>query len=243
MIKLFRHIRQKLLSENKFSKYLIYAIGEIILVVIGILIALQVNNWNERRKGSQFENNLLTELRKSIKEDITQLNNVMDRNRSYIASAETVLNSIEEELVINDSISHHLDRAFTVWKLNIKTSAYYNLKEYGMQYIKKDETRKSIISGYDGMAKYVDLMYERYDLFLYNVVEPKLANQFQFKAFDENEYHLFPINNDSNTDQHILKYLLRKSMRLQNQIIGAEARLLKLFNKLDEDLQIEILNH
>lgn len=50
MIKFFRRIRQSLLSENKFSKYLLYAIGEIILVVIGILIALQINNWNENRK-------------------------------------------------------------------------------------------------------------------------------------------------------------------------------------------------
>jgi len=46
MIKFFRKIRQRLLTENKFSKYLIYAIGEIILVVIGIIIALQGNNWN-----------------------------------------------------------------------------------------------------------------------------------------------------------------------------------------------------
>ena len=50
MIKFFRRIRQRLLSENRFSKYLIYAIGEIILVVIGILIAIQVSNWNDRRK-------------------------------------------------------------------------------------------------------------------------------------------------------------------------------------------------
>jgi hypothetical protein len=50
MIKFFRKIRQRLLTENKFSKYLIYAIGEIILVVIGILIALQVNNLNEQSK-------------------------------------------------------------------------------------------------------------------------------------------------------------------------------------------------
>ena len=50
MIKFFRHIRQRLLSENRFSRYLIYAIGEIILVVIGILIAIQVSNWNDRRK-------------------------------------------------------------------------------------------------------------------------------------------------------------------------------------------------
>jgi hypothetical protein len=45
VVKFFRRIRQKLVAENKFSRYLIYAIGEIILVVIGILIALQVNNW------------------------------------------------------------------------------------------------------------------------------------------------------------------------------------------------------
>lgn len=49
MIKFFRHFRQQLLSENKFSKYILYAIGEIILVVIGILIALQLNSWNSER--------------------------------------------------------------------------------------------------------------------------------------------------------------------------------------------------
>ena len=49
MIKFFRHIRKNLLMENKTSKYFKYAIGEIVLVVIGILIALQINNWNDRR--------------------------------------------------------------------------------------------------------------------------------------------------------------------------------------------------
>jgi len=49
MIKFFRKIRQNLLMENKTSKYFKYAIGEILLVVIGILIALQINNWNEKR--------------------------------------------------------------------------------------------------------------------------------------------------------------------------------------------------
>ena len=55
MISFFRKIRQKLLTENKFSKYLVYAIGEIVLVMIGILLALQVNNWNELRKKEQAE--------------------------------------------------------------------------------------------------------------------------------------------------------------------------------------------
>ena len=50
MIKFFRHIRKNLLMENKNSKYFKYEIGEIILVVIGILIALQINTWNENKK-------------------------------------------------------------------------------------------------------------------------------------------------------------------------------------------------
>ncbi|MEJ2163255.1 MAG: DUF6090 family protein, partial [Robiginitalea sp.] len=50
MIRFFRQIRQRLLIDNKFSKYLLYAVGEILLVVIGILIALQVGSWNEDRK-------------------------------------------------------------------------------------------------------------------------------------------------------------------------------------------------
>ena len=55
MIKFFRKIRFSLLSENKTSKYFKYAFGEIILVVIGILIALQINNWNENRKNKITE--------------------------------------------------------------------------------------------------------------------------------------------------------------------------------------------
>ncbi len=62
MIKFFRKIRQQLLTENKFSKYLIYAIGEILLVVIGILIALQINNWNEGEKEKKLEDESLRKI-------------------------------------------------------------------------------------------------------------------------------------------------------------------------------------
>ena len=60
MIKFFRHIRRSLIQENKMGKYFKYAIGEILLVVIGILIALQFNNWNEQRKHKQAINETIT---------------------------------------------------------------------------------------------------------------------------------------------------------------------------------------
>ena len=69
MIKLFRNIRKNLLNEGKTSKYLKYAIGEIVLVVIGILIALQINNWNEGRKENIHQKSVLSNLLQDLKSD------------------------------------------------------------------------------------------------------------------------------------------------------------------------------
>ena len=77
MIKFFRNIRKSLLIENKTSKYLKYAIGEIVLVVLGILIALQINNWNEERQlDSQFLSILKT-VREDLKTDTIIANRVI----------------------------------------------------------------------------------------------------------------------------------------------------------------------
>ena len=71
MIKFFRNIRQRLLTENlpaskagNFSKYLIYALGEIVLVVIGILIALSINNWNQERVSKDKAYSFLNQINK-----------------------------------------------------------------------------------------------------------------------------------------------------------------------------------
>ena len=69
MIKFFRKIRQNLLMENKTGKYLKYAIGEIILVVIGILIALQINNWNENKKLEAKTQDYYKQLLEDLKKD------------------------------------------------------------------------------------------------------------------------------------------------------------------------------
>lgn len=76
MIKFFRKIRQKLIIDNRFGNYLLYAIGEIILVVIGILIALQINNWNEEQKTNKWESRFLVDLRNELTTDYMQLTDV-----------------------------------------------------------------------------------------------------------------------------------------------------------------------
>jgi hypothetical protein len=76
MIKFFRKIRQNLLSKGKTGKYFKYAIGEIVLVVIGILIALQINTWNESRKQKQIEKQVLKSLFQEIEKDKTALKQI-----------------------------------------------------------------------------------------------------------------------------------------------------------------------
>lgn len=95
MIKFFRKIRQQLLSENKLSKYLIYAIGEIVLVVIGILIALQINNWNEYRKEQILEQQILSELKEEYKQNLLQLEQKIGMRNAIIKSSLDVLKYID----------------------------------------------------------------------------------------------------------------------------------------------------
>ena len=109
MIKFFRKIRQKLLSENKFSKYLIYATGEIILVVVGILIALQINNANENRKTENIKINYYNQLVVDLDKEIENINSriifldsciiTSDRYFKYIETPNLETIQIFEELV------------------------------------------------------------------------------------------------------------------------------------------------
>ncbi len=100
MLKFFRRIRQKLLNEGNLKKYLIYAIGEIFLVVVGILIALQINNWNERRKNEQSENKALMELKYEFETNIKRLEIICN---SKTESEIQVHNYIG--IISNDSVS------------------------------------------------------------------------------------------------------------------------------------------
>jgi hypothetical protein len=91
MIKFFRKIRQKMLAENKFSKYLLYAIGEIVLVVIGILIALQINSWNDNRKAKIVENNFFANVLLDLERDNEKLNYYNRFHQKRIQYLDTLL--------------------------------------------------------------------------------------------------------------------------------------------------------
>ena len=137
MIKFFRKIRYNLMSENKKAKYFKYAIGEIILVVIGILIALQINNWNTKK----FQNNRNKEL-------LVKLSNELDYNINRAILLDTASNSFHERKNYTDSILKIIERGvqstnldymtknelFYVNTFNLNSTVFQELKNTGSLY-------------------------------------------------------------------------------------------------------------
>ena len=91
MIKFFGKIRQNLLMENKTGKYLKYALGEIVLVMIGILLALQINNWNENRVAQARIDIRLTNLTEDLKTEIKEMTNVIEGSQDRIIVTKAIL--------------------------------------------------------------------------------------------------------------------------------------------------------
>lgn len=109
MINFFRKIRRQTADENRFLKYARYAIGEIVLVVIGILIALQINNLNEERKLRQKEQVLLDQLKEEFQSNLDQLDRKIKMREIMIGSAKTLLEVIDgQRSLAADSIGHYL---------------------------------------------------------------------------------------------------------------------------------------
>ena len=102
MIKFFRKIRQNSLKENRFVNYLKYAFGEIVLVVIGILIALQINNWNENRKSSKIRNNYYKQVLQDLAKDTIYIHNNITYLDTSISSYQNYLDKLSKAESIND---------------------------------------------------------------------------------------------------------------------------------------------
>lgn len=96
MIKFFRNIRKNLLKEGKTTKYFKYAIGEIILVVIGILIALQINNWNENKIDRVEELNYYKNIKRQLNEDKNAISANVDYNNHFLQQFKYAINIIEK---------------------------------------------------------------------------------------------------------------------------------------------------
>lgn len=162
MLKFFRNIRKTLLNEGKTSKYFKYAIGEIILVVIGILIALQVNNWNEGR----IEQKKIKQYAKSLIDDLTNDINMMKESRYQAQKKHEYIDSLRS--YISQTPTTELSSTF-LWLVahdimykpyNWHRSTLNELKSSGgLSYIINDSLKKKIVA-YESFSNHLDEDFE-----------------------------------------------------------------------------------
>ena len=148
MIKFFRKIRQRMLNENKFSKYLIYAIGEIILVVIGILIALAINNWKENQKILNQEITYLNNLRDDLETQINMLDVYIDYENIIIDHSNDIIKHYELNNGFNDmdSIFPKLNDLTTRWTFtNTNTTLIQMLNSNQINIIQNKKLKEELI--------------------------------------------------------------------------------------------------
>ena len=231
MILFFRKLRKRLLAENKFSKYLIYAIGEIILVVIGILIALQVNNWNLRQIQNKKEVVYIEEIRKSLMQDLDKIEDIKASNivkdsciTVGIELLGTKMNSSNRVIKFFDLVS--ILGGYMAYQPNyVAFNNMISAESIGL--IKNDSLRYSI-AHYYGKEEYLlekvqERMKEKTHEFMDTVI-PLLINKemaasltgsnlnFEYPSISENEFHKNPY-------VYYELSMMRVSIETQNQFL------------------------
>ena len=148
MISLFKKIRKVLIEQNKISRYLAYALGEILLVVIGILIALQVNNWNEEKKIRTFEKGILQLLDQNLAYDAFDLHFQYEQAKLANTLTDSLLRQIETK-VYDEQLQLWMGKIVCFERFKSQSSAYEVLKSKGFETIQDEELRLNLITYYD----------------------------------------------------------------------------------------------
>lgn len=184
MIKFFRKIRQKLLSENQFSRYLLYAIGEIFLVVIGILLALQINNWNSYQNDREIEQNVLKSLANEFKINLTELSKDHKLNQASLDAGYALLQENRTELSSSE-VDSLIGTALNYATFDARTGVFDETIASGKMRLIQNDSLKTLLSLWTGKLKDLgeDAIIRR-DHIVHNA-SPLFRKHIPYRNFDE----------------------------------------------------------
>lgn len=218
MISFFRKIRQKLVTEKRFSKYFLYAIGEIILVVIGILIALQINNSNQNRIEQKKIKDYALSLIQDLEGDIEMIAEIKLQNEEIVSRIDSLnkymLNRSIEDVDNLDLLYFTLNKPHRPYVWNRTTIT--ELKSSGALGLIKNDSLSNMISEYDAFTYHLDddfvndrIQFEKTTDLSISIVNHGYPNIYSFSE------KLLPNNNIKDYIFHNSKeYLLAKSIHL-----------------------------
>jgi hypothetical protein len=180
MLKFFRTIRKKLIEQNKVRNYILYATGEILLVVIGILIALQVNNWNEGRKNQALEQIYYENLIRDLNGQLNDIKIQVHSERNVQTAVEQIIQSINTDFADTDSsqFSKSITLATITRTLNLFNATFEDLKSTGnLNLIGSEKMKTSILDYYQFADRLIRVLTKNGEGFHHFAMAPLLDNQ------------------------------------------------------------------
>ena len=230
MLTLLRKIRRSLIKSGSTKSYLFYAIGEIALVVIGILIALQINNWNEERKERTLELKLLVELKTGLQSDQDGIiESRIDRSLRYINHVDDLILILDNTLPFHDSIGYKFNVLTGATGISLSNGAYSSIESIGIQIIKNDTLRQKVVSLFTQSIPYLTYTYENNRNNVMNFGRPILRSE--FKNTDDNYIPL----NFKKLRQNVQLYNVLKNIKVNNNSI------LNALNRVNREIDSIVL--
>lgn len=243
MIKFFKNIRRDALIQKKVKKYLIYAMGEIILVVIGILIALSINNWDDEKDKDNFQIQLLLSFKNGLETDLINIDYNIAKNNESRNSIDSLLSYLENRKSYeNFKLGLHFSQMMLSTRFVHSMSAFETLKSKGITTISNDSLRNQIIEVYDSEYRFFlgfESVHNDYlEYGMRNIFPTRFRESHRFDLYNADfPGKLNPLNFDNlKTDQEFLFYLMSLKNRAE---IFVESMYLRLRGKICE-LLIEI---
>tara|TARA_R110002073_G_scaffold4213_4_gene28087 strand:- start:47140 stop:47865 length:726 start_codon:yes stop_codon:yes gene_type:complete len=235
MIKFFRHIRKDLMEKNKTGKYLKYAIGEIILVVIGILIALQINNWNIEKTNRALEVSILADIHQEFLQNKTQLDTVLFyHNRAYKGIKKLVdLFPIDTKKDNLDSISAFLYDSFWFFTFNPSqgtTNAIINTSSFD---IIQNRTLRYHLLSWNDLAKDFNEEEVASKNYYATLIEPYFSKNFDYD-FDFNNKR----NNIKALESLEFEYLMKLRLGNLNDLMDEKGEKQKVIESLTKIIEL-----
>ena len=237
MIKFFRNIRKRLLDENKTGKYVKYAVGEIFLVVIGILIALQINTWNENRKARGIEIETLKELRSDLKQSLFDIEGDQQYFRFSKRNTEHILENFKNKGSNRDSLNFYFAQMYPFSTFSINSTTFDNLRQSGTNAVANDSIRVKLSDFYTHSIN----LYKEYEQRLVvahdqDYITPMKMSEFRTYSRDS----LVLKNYDSFFDNSFHQQVLNKSIFIFENIIGYQTLLIKDLKELIGQIDKEV---
>ncbi|WP_235297807.1 DUF6090 family protein [Portibacter marinus] len=240
MLRFFRKIRVKLLAEGRAGKYLIYAIGEIVLVVIGILIALWLNNWNTARKDGDKELSLLAEMKQNLVDDLVDCRYNININQQLHKGSKVVLRHLEERTTFHDSLRLSYGGLWGATSQLMNTSAYDNLSSIGFDLVQNDSLRRNITKLYSERYPYIERIETNFETKIQmNEVLPQVNAKIVIDTMWVSGY---PLDLKALQSDYAFHGLLRNIVFSKNFMVGRYQQLEKQLEDLIEQIDTELKN-